>query len=202
MTAQARSMPQPVASTPSISLEDYFAFELKAEGRHEFIDGKIVAMACTSEPHGKIASNLNRLLGNCLLEKACDVYSGDRMLFVKDCNQVFYPDLLIVRGAHKFHQAGTKMKATLNPSVVIEILSDSTEQNDKTNTTRCYKKIPGLQQIVFVSQKEQYVRVLENEDGKWVDTEYYEPENVPHIGDCDIPLHEIYRRVEFEGPNV
>jgi len=90
------------------------------------------------------------------------------------------------------------MKATLNPSVVIEILSDSTEQNDKTNKTRCYKKIPGLQQIVFVSQKEQHVRILENENGKWVDTEYYEPEDLPHIGDCHVPLHEIYRRVSFE----
>ncbi len=197
MTAQARSMPQP-AATPNISLEDYFAFELKAEGKHEFIDGKIVAMAYTSEPHGKIASNLNRLMGNCLLEKVCDVYVGDRMLFVKDCNQVFYPDLLIVCGKHKFHQAGPKMKATLNPSVVIEILSDSTELNDKTNKTRCYKKIPGLQQIVFVSQKEQHLRILENEAGKWVDTEFYEPEDVPRIGECDIPLHEIYRRVAFE----
>jgi Uma2 family endonuclease len=93
------------------------------------------------------------------------------------------------------------MKATLNPSVVIEILSDSTEQHDKTNKTRCYKKIPGLQQIVFLSQKEQHVRILENEAGKWVDTEFYEPEDVPRIGDCDIPIQEIYRRVVFEVPN-
>lgn len=197
MTAQARSMPQ-AATLPGISLEEYFAFESKAAGKHEFIDGKVVAMAYTSESHGKIASNLNRLLGNCLLEKSCDVYSGDRMLFVKECNQVFYPDLLIVCGTHQFHPAGPKMKATLNPSVVIEILSESTEQNDKTSKTRCYKKIPGLQQIVFVSQKEQYVRILENENGKWVDTEYYEPEDLPRIGGCDVPLHEIYRRVTFE----
>ncbi len=197
MTAQARSMPQPTA-TLATTLEEYFAFEMKAEGRHEFIDGKIVAMAYTSEPHGKIASNLNRLLGNCLLGKSCDVYSGDRMLFVKDCNQVFYPDLLVVCGEHKFYPAGPKMKATLNPSVVIEILSDSTEHLDKTNKTRCYKKIPGLQQIVFVSQKEQHIRILENEAGKWIDTEFYEPEDVPRIGECDVPLHEIYRRVEFE----
>ncbi len=80
-------MPQAAALT----LEDYFAFEMKAEGRHEFVDGKIVAMAYASEPHGKIASNLLRLLGNCLLSKDCDVYAGDRMVFVKDCNQVFYP---------------------------------------------------------------------------------------------------------------
>ncbi len=197
MTAQARSMPQPTAS-PSISLEDYFVFESKAEGRHEFIDGKIVAMAYTSPEHGIIAHNLDVMLGMCVREKDCQVFTGDRMLFAKDCNQVFYPDLLIVCGEHKFYPAGPKMKATLNPSVVIEILSDSTEHLDKTSKTRCYKKIPGLKQIVLLSQKEQHVRILENEDGKWVDTEYYEPEDLPRIGDCEIPLHEIYRRVVFE----
>ena len=201
MTAQARSMPQHAANSIT-SLEEYFAFEMKAEGRHEFVESKIVAMAYTSESHGKIASNLNRLLGNYLLEKACDVYSGDRMLFVKACNQVFYPDLLLVCGEHQFYSADPKMKATLNPLVVVEILSDSTEQHDKTNKTRCYKKIRGLQQIVFVSQKEQHVRILENEDGKWVDTEFYEPEDVPRIGNCDIPLQEIYRRVEIETANA
>lgn len=196
MTAQARLMPQPTPTT----LEEYFAYEMKAEGRHEFIDGKIVAMAYTSPEHGIIAHNLDVMLGICTRAKDCQVFTGDRMLFIKACNQVFYPDLLLVCGEHKFYQAGPKMKATINPSVVIEILSDSTEQNDKTNKTRCYKQIPGLRQIVFLSQKEQHVRILENEDGKWVDTEYYEPEDVPRIGDCDIPLQEIYRRVEFETP--
>ncbi len=183
---------------PTTTLEEYFAFEMKAEGRHEFIDGKIVAMAYTSLAHGIIAHNLDVMLGICTRANDCQVFTGDRMLFVKDCNQVFYPDLLVVCGEHKFYPAGPKMKATLNPSVVIEILSDSTEHLDKTSKTRCYKKIPGLQQIVFVSQKEQHIRILENEAGKWIDTEFYEPEDVPRIGDCDVPLHEIYRRVEFE----
>jgi len=190
-------MPQTVAN-PGITLEDYFAFELKATGKHEFIDGKIVAMAYTSPEHGIIVHNLDVTLGLCTRENDCQVFAGDRMLLVKACNQVFYPDLLLVCGTHQFHQAGPNMKATLNPSVVIEILSDSTEQTDKTKKTRCYKKIPGLKQIVFVSQKEQHLRILENEDGKWVDTEYYEPQDLPRIGGCDIPLQEIYRRVEFE----
>ena len=198
MTAQARLMPQSIIAPTT--LEEYFAYEMKAEGRHEFIDGKIVAMAYTSPEDGIIAHNLDVMLGICTRAKDCQVFTGDRMLFIKACNQVFYPDLLLVCGEHKFYQAGPKMKATINPSVVIEILSDSTEQNDKTNKTRCYKQIPGLRQIVFLSQTEKHVRILENEDGKWVDTEYYEPEDVPRIGDCDIPLQEIYRRVEFETP--
>lgn len=194
MTAQAQSRGE-----AQVSLEAYFDFEMKSERRHEFVEGKIVAMSYISEAHGKIASNLGRLLGNCLLEKNCDVYVGDRMLFIKECNQVYYPDLMVVCGTHQFHQAGPKMKATLNPSVVIEILSESTEQLDKTSKSRCYKKIPGLKQIIFLSQKEAYVRVLESESGKWIELEYYDPEDLVSVGSCALPMHEIYRRVVFES---
>jgi Uma2 family endonuclease len=180
------------------SLEAYFEFEFHSERKHEFVDGRISAMAYTSEEHGRIVSNLTRLLGNCLLDKNCDVFASDRMLFIPACNQVFYPDLLIVCGTHEFYQASKNMKATLNPMVVIEILSDSTEYMDKTTKTRCYKKIPGLQQILFVSQKEQHIRILTLEGEKWIDTEFYEEGDVLHIGACSVPLTEIYRRVAFQ----
>jgi len=193
MTVAAQSQ----ESKKGITLEEYFEFEFKAERRHEFIGGKIEAMAYTSPEHGQVASNLSLILGTCLREKDCSVYIGDRMLFVRECRDVFYPDLLIVCGKHEFYQATKNMKATLNPSVVIEILSDTTEYVDKTTKTRCYKKIPSLQQIVFVSQKERHVRILEREGERWIDTEFYEEGDVPHIGDCDVPLEEIYRKVEF-----
>ncbi len=183
----------------SVTLEDYFEFEYKAERHHEFIDGKIVAMAYTSPEHGQIASNLGLVIGLCLREKDCSVYIGDRMLFVPDCEGVFYPDLLLVCGNLEFYQATRNMKATLNPTVVIEILSDSTEYLDKTTKTRCYKKIPSLQQIVFVSQKEKHVRILEREGERWIDTEFYEEGDEMKIGDCAVPLTEVYRRVAFAG---
>ena len=182
-----------------VTLENYFEFEYKAERRHEFIGGKIVAMAYTSPEHGQIASNLALALGTCLRDEECSVYIGDRMLFVRECKDVFYPDLLIVCGKHEFHQATKNMKATLNPTVVIEILSDSTEYLDKTIKTRCYKKIPGLRQIVFVSQKEKHLRILEREGERWIDTEFYEEEDVPKIGDCAVALEEVYRKVVFGG---
>lgn len=192
MTAKA----QPVENTAKpVTLADYFAFEAQAEGRNEFVSGKIEAMAYTSEEHATIVHNLDVLLGNCLRHKDCKVYPGDRMLFVPECQNVFYPDLLIVCGEHKFYQATKNMKATLNPSVVIEILSDSTEYLDKTAKTRCYKKIPSLRQIVFVSQKEQHIRILEREGERWIDTEFYEKADTPRIGDCDVPLDEAYWKV-------
>jgi Uma2 family endonuclease len=191
MTAASQSR----ENKKSVTLEEYFAFEFSAERRHEYVGGHIVAMAYTSPEHGEIASNLSLVLGNCLRKKDCSVYIGDRMLFVPDCKDVFYPDLMVVCGKHEFHQASKNMKATLNPSVVIEILSQSTEYLDKTSKTRCYKKIPGLRQIVFVSQKEKHIRILEREGERWIDMEFYEEGAVARIGDCDVPLEEVYWKV-------
>lgn len=193
MTATAQSP----GDKGKVSLEAYFEFEYNAERRHEFIGGKIVAMAYTSPEHGQLASNLGLALGLCLRDKDCSVYIGDRMLFARQCQDVFYPDLLLVCGKQEFYQVSKKMKATLNPSVVIEILSDSTAYLDQTTKTRCYKKIPSLRQIIFVSQKEKHVRILEREGDRWIDTEFYEEEDVLQIGDCAVPLTEIYRKVEF-----
>ncbi len=193
MTAKAQSIGD---KTTGLALEDYFAFEAQAEGRHEFVGGKIEAMAYTSPEHGQIASNLALLLGSCAKARGCSVFIGDRMLFVPDCNSVFYPDLLILCGEHEFHQSSKNMKATLNPTVVIEILSDSTEYLDKTAKTRCYKKIQSLKQIVFVSQKERHIRILEREGERWIDTEFYEENDLPRIGDCNVPLEEVYWKVD------
>lgn len=193
MTAAAQSQD----NKKGVTLDEYFEFEYKAERRHEFIGGKIEEMAYTSPEHGLIVGNLGLAIANCLREKDCSIFLGDRMLFVRDCGDVFYPDLLLVCGKHEFYQATKNMKATLNPSVVIEILSDSTEYLDKTTKTRCYKKIPSLRQIVFVAQKEKHVRILEREGERWIDTEFYEENDVPRIGDCDVALNEIYRKVEF-----
>ena len=188
---------QPADFPPKNALEAYFNLEYKAERRHEFIDGKVVAMAYTSEEHGTIVSNLNRLLGNCLSEQDCSVYASDRMVLVPGCNGSFYPDVLVVCGEHQFYQVHKNMRATLNPSVIVEVLSNSTEHIDKTHKTRCYKQIPSLRQMLFVAQDEMHVRILEKEGEKWVDTEFYENEDVLRIGECLIALPEVYRRVRL-----
>ena len=191
-------------SPKRMTLEEYWDFEFHSEGRHEFHDGILIEMTYTSEPHGQICSNLSRLIGNCLLDKDCSVYAETRMVYIPECNKNFYPDLVIVCGEHELRAVSKQIRATMNPSVVIEVLSNSTEDFDKTTKTRCYKKIKSLKQVVFVSQNEKYIRTLirtEN-DRIWNEIEYFEEnENVP-IGECSIPLNEIYRRISFENaPN-
>ena len=94
MEGQAQSAPvsKKSSAAKTYTLEEYFDFEYKAEGKHEYLDGRIRALAYTSPAHGEIQTNLMDALAACLKAKACKRYAADRMIYVPDCNKVFYPD--------------------------------------------------------------------------------------------------------------
>jgi Uma2 family endonuclease len=181
------------------TLEQYFDREYKAEVKHEFHNGEIRAMAYTSIPHGELFANLILLLGNCIISKVCRVFGSDRMLFVKECKKVYYPDLLILCGIHETFDYKGKMQATLNPSVLIEITSLSTESEDRIDKLACYKTIPSLKQYVIVSHRKRAVEIYNRteENNKWLNTEITNDDDYVEINDCKILLKDIYNRVEL-----
>ncbi len=182
-----------------MTLEEYWQFEFHAEGKHEYHDGILVEMSYTSEPHGQICSNLIGLIGNCILDKDCSVYTENRMVFIPECRKNYYPNVLLVCGKHELKAVTKNMKATMNPSVVIEVLSDSTEDFDKTKKAKCYKKINSLKQLVFIRQDEINVRILNRteNDREWIEIETFEDNETVEIGDCKISVSDIYNRVEI-----
>ncbi len=190
------------ASNPSdeqtYSLEAYFDMEYKAERRHEYLNGQIKAMAYTSPEHGEIQVNLLDALSNCLQSQGCKRFASDRMVYVPGCNKVFYPDIVIVCGEHILHQHKGKMKATLNPSVIVEILSDSTENEDKIDKWDCYRKIASLQQYIMVEQRAQSVHSYHRVDErKWAYSYADEPEESIEIQDCTLTLKDIYKSINI-----
>ncbi len=189
--SKARNKPQ------TISLEEYFEMEMTAETRHEFWNGEIRAMAYTSPEHGLIVTNLVRLLSNCLLESNCDVYGSDRMLFVPSCNRIFYPDLMLVCGKSQYHPYKGKMVATLNPKVIIEVLSDSTKEDDKVGKWDCYKRIPSLEQYVLVAQDRKRIEIFQRteDEKKWLQQIFDNSEENIIIGECEVLLQAIYHKV-------
>lgn len=185
-----------------VSLEEYLEMIADGTRRLEYHDGKVVDIQSATEQHGKICTNLTGLIYNCILDKDCDIYAGDRELWIEECKKMFYPDLIIVCGNHEMKQMSKNVKATVNPSVVIEVLSDSTEGYDLSTKMKCYKKMNGLKQIIFVDQTEKSVLSLVRSDENerlWHDTDYFEDDEIVPIGDCEILLKDIYRRVEFEN---
>ena len=183
------------------SLEEYFEFEYKSEFKHEFHDGKIIRCAYTSEEHGIIVHNLDVLLGNCLRRTDCQVFTGDRLLYSEYCKNTFYPDLLIVCGEREYYQYSKNMVATTNPSVLIEIASRSTYDVDRITKMRSYRKMQSLKQYILVEQDFKMVEIYErSEDDQWIHKICEEDDEKVKIGDCEIPLHEIYYKINFPTP--
>jgi Uma2 family endonuclease len=190
-----------IANLAPMTLEEYFEMELVSETRHEYNSGYIQAMAYTSINHARILWNLNRELGNCLRGKACEGFGSDRMLFIPNCEgkaRIFYPDMTIVCGEKELYQYKEKMVALLNPSVLIEVSSDTTMEDDFVNKWRCYKKLPSLKQYIIISQREKYIIVFNRTDNaeEWLHTTLDADENTLKILDCEIKVKDIYENVE------
>ena len=200
MQSQAQSTPtsKKSAAPKRYSVEEYFDFEYTATGKHEYLDGQIRAMAYTSPAHGEIQTNLMDALAACLKLKACKRYAADRMIYVPHCNKVFYPDLVIVCVEQEFRQHKGKMKATLNPSVIIEILSDSTEEEDKIDKWDCYRTIPSLQQYLMVQQNVKSIHSYRRKSERAWDYSYAnKPEESVEVIDCMVFVKDVYSGIEI-----
>lgn len=124
------------------------------------------------------------------------------MLYVPFCKKTFYPDLIILPVDVETLSYKGKMEAELHPNAIIEILSDSTEEDDRTEKWRCYQMIDSLQQYLLISQKRPYVETYfrQEEKGKWMYTSAQDMEGQVDIHGCPIALSDIYNRVVFTEP--
>ncbi|MDX1941384.1 MAG: Uma2 family endonuclease [Saprospiraceae bacterium] len=200
MTANSKSTAN-LNAPKRYTLEEYFDFEYKAEYRHEFWNGEIRAMAYTSPEHGEIQTNLSDALAACLRAKECKKYITDRMILVPECNKVFYPDLAIICGEQQFYQYKKKMKATLNPTVLIKILSDSTEQQDRIDKWNCYRSIHSLQEYVIVEQNKLSIHSYRRKTEREWDYSYADkPDETINILDCVVQLNAVYAGITL--PNI
>jgi|GEM_PF-361825 Uma2 family endonuclease len=193
MEAQSKATPTNQPRVPKkYTLEEYFELEYKAEQKHEFWNGEIRATAYASPEHGKIQTNLMDELVACLKAKGCTRYTSDRMILTPECNKVFYPDITIICGEELFKVHKKKMRVTLNPVVLIEISSDSTDK------WQCYRSIPSLQQYLIVAQNtcniQSYRRKTERE---WNYSYANQPEETFMILDCAVSVETVYAGVSF-----
>ncbi len=184
------------------TLEKYLEIIGKSERRLEFHNGKVVDIQSGTIQHGLIRTNLIGLIRNRIHHTDARIYSGDREVWIEESNQMFYPDLIIVSGKHEMKKMSELVKATINPSVVIEVASDLSENEYSWyKKKRFYKQLKSIKQLIYVSQDEKYIEVNNrtNNERVWGVTEYFEDdENIP-ISDCKISLKDIYEHVEFEN---
>ena len=179
----------------TISPEQYLALEHQAETKSEYVDGVMYAMSGASIPHNILVANLIISLGPVLRTKGCQIFPSD--LKVRQGNRFFYPDVSAICGDLEFHDSTNDV--VLNPALIIEVLSPSTERYDKGLKFLTYQQIPSLQEYLLVHQDralvEQYRRHAE---GSWL----YQRrdglrESVQVLG-CELDLAELYEGVSLE----
>ncbi len=147
---------------------DYLAAEQDSPTRHELIDGVIVAMAGGSDEHNAITMQFAMACGPRLL-RSCRYYSPDQRFWIASTAHGRYSDGSIICGPPE-HPAHDR-QATTNPTVVVEVLSPSSEGDDEGDKRRDFQSLASLQAYVLVAQDERCVKVYRRDDrGEWRDT--------------------------------
>ncbi|MFZ5893787.1 MAG: Uma2 family endonuclease [Myxococcota bacterium] len=167
-------MREPIAS---LSYAEYLALEAKADQRHEFLDGQLFAMAGGTPEHGALAAAFILELGSALRGRPCRMFSSDVRVRIQPTGLATYPDASVVCG--RLETDPIDRDAIVNPVLLVEILSDSTEGYDRGAKAAHYRRIPSLREYVLVSQREPLIEVYRrNEQGRFELFEARSGENI------------------------
>jgi Uma2 family endonuclease len=148
-----------------LSERDYLEIERASPIRHEYAEGEIFAMSGGTLEHSAVAANIIRELGNALLGR-CRVLTSDMRVKIAARSRYVYPDASVVCGTPAFEDE--RRDTLLNPRVIVEVLSDSTEAYDRGDKFAQYRAVPSVLEYVLASQKEPRIEVFARQpDGSW-----------------------------------
>lgn len=183
-----------------LSEADYLQLERGAETKSEFFQGEMFAMAGASRRHNQIVANLIIELGNRLRGGGCRVYPSEMRLKVSESGLYTYPDVMVACHPERF--SGDQEDVLLNPAVIIEVLSDSTERYDRGDKFRHYRSLESLREYLLVSQNSPSIeRFFRNANGHWelrFAGDFEAVLSLEAIG-CELPLSGVYADVDWEG---
>ena len=184
---------------PYFMIEEYFALERSSERRFEYRDGDIVLMSGGSREHGEIASNLIFGLRRRLDPSGCRVYGSDIALVVPAAPPYRYPDVSIVCGAAEFRRI-EGFDALVNPTLIIEVISPTSEAYDRGTKFEWYKSVPSFAEYLLIAQDRPHItQRVKQPDGSWVERAVSDRGAVLQLTSIEreLPLDEIYEEVEF-----
>lgn len=184
--------------TTYLTPEEYLEQERKAETRSEYFQGEVFAMAGASRRHGLIVTNLIRDLSEKLRKRDCNVYSTDLRLAVNPAGLYTYPDVLVVCGGEEVLDQHDD--TLLNPTLLIEVLSESTKDYDRGQKFESYRKLSSLREYLTVAQDKIHIEQWTRQpDNGWILREYSDAAEIielPSI-DVDLQLADIYEKIDF-----
>jgi Uma2 family endonuclease len=181
-----------------LTVEEYLIEESQADEKSELIEGVLVPMAGASANHNLLTGKLHARLLLALEDQDYTVLMSDMRLGLPDYATYTYPDILVVRGEPQFQSP--KQTEVLNPCLLVEVLSPSTDRYDKTDKFRLYRSLPSLEEYLLISQTDylvqQYTKV---DDRRWLLQDWIGLEaifNLSSLG-VEITLQDLYKRVSF-----
>ena len=180
------------------SPQEYLELETKAEYRSEYYDGQIIPMAGGKPNHNKIALNLSSILNFALRGSSYDVFMSDLRLWIPNCRLYTYPDVMVVNTPLVF--AENRQDTIINPLMIAEVLSDSTEKHDRGEKFRMYRTIPSFQEYLLISQTAMQVeKFAKNDSNQWVLSEFAgkDAKITFNSFEFEISLDELYNRVKL-----
>ncbi len=182
----------------SYTTEQYLELEEKAEFRSEYRDGEIVPMTGGTTNHNKITLNLAASLKITLRGKKYDLYMSDVRLWIPRYRQYTYPDVILIEGEPVYTGANTT--TVMNPSLIAEVLSKSTQNYDQGDKFLYYRSIPEFKEYILIDQYNYRVmQYVKTDEDKWLLTELEGKQKNLSLQTIDfqIQLSELYEQVDF-----
>lgn len=186
------------------TITEYLDFEEKAEERHEFHNGEILAMSGGTGQHSLLLVNIISTFKFRLKGKPCRAYESNMRVRIADQARYVYPDLTVVCGPPVFDPDDRKQTTITNPKLIVEVLSDSTESYDRGAKFRYYRSIPTLEEYVLISQHEPIVDTFfRQQAGDWLSHSYEGRDAQVALKSLDLtlPASEIYDDITFDESN-
>jgi Uma2 family endonuclease len=189
-------MAQP--APPLLTAAEYLAFERAAATKHELVQGQLVAMAGASLSHNIIVGNVVGELRAALRDSPCVALPSDMKLLVRASGHFYYPDAMVVCGDAEF--ADEERDAIMNPTVVVEVLSESTERRDRGVKFHEYRALPSCTDYLMCSSTEARIEHYTRDGDGWRLREYGVGEAVPLRGvSVTLPVAEVYAKALGHG---
>ena len=185
-------------ATTYLSPEEYLEIERKADTKSEYFNGEMFAMSGGTPPHAWITTNVVGQLWQQLKGKPCRVASSDLRLRVSPTGLYTYPDVMVICGDLQLTDG--RKDTVINPSVIVEVLSESTQDYDRGRKFEHYRTLPSLSDYLMVAQDKPHVEHwMRQAENRGLLVEYHDLGQmieIPSIG-CLLPMAEIYDKIDW-----
>jgi Uma2 family endonuclease len=178
---------------------EYIAIANDSAVKYEYVSGEIVAMAGGTLAHARLISRISSALDRALEGRPCIVLPSDMRVRIRAADRATYPDVYVVCGQPE--QDADDDHAVVNPTVIVEVLSDSSNESDRTDKFAAYRRIGSLREYVLVAQRERRIEVYRRDGRRWLLDEYGPGERLMLESiSVELAVDEVY--IDRVGPIV